>query len=92
MGTKDVYRNCNATQRDVLYAIRVNEPVMGKEIASVTDYPDPTVSRALNALERKGLVEREYRGEFKKAGIYNRLTDKGDRVTRDAFDAYGEAV
>jgi len=92
MSSRDTYRDCNATQRDVLYCLRVGQPMTGREVMDATGRSEVAVSRALQALEDQGLVDREDAEDVPGQGKYNRLTDEGDRVTRDAFDAYGEAV
>jgi DNA-binding MarR family transcriptional regulator len=85
------YRECNATERDVLYTLRVGGSMTGREIMQATERPEATVSRALESLAEKGLVDR---GESDMDGRtkVNQLTDEGWDVTTAAFDAYKEAL
>jgi len=92
MAAGEHWQACNAAERDVLYSLRVEEPMTGSDIAHATGRSPATVSRALRSLAESGLVARDTPSEFPAPQKENRLTDQGRSVTTAAFDAYREAL
>jgi DNA-binding MarR family transcriptional regulator len=86
------YHDCNASQRDVLYLLRMHGRMSGGELARESDYSSGAISYALRALDERGLVERKVDGYVQGRPTYNTLTDKGRSVTTQAFNQYREAL
>jgi len=92
MDAIEIYRDCNASERDVLYTLRIKPGLTISAITRQLDYSNNAISNAVHNLEERGLVKREPAWGIKGDSYHNRLTDKGEVVTQAAFDAYGEAV
>lgn len=87
------WRECNATERDVLFALLADGPGTNREIQDRVDRPQATVSRALRKLDDKGLVDRDGDGKASgRTGTQNELSDKGRSVVVAAADRAREAL
>jgi MarR family transcriptional regulator for hemolysin len=73
------YGLTDATWRPLAYVGRLGEGVRQKELAEALGIQGPSLVRLLDALERRGLIERrEQEGDRRARGIY--LTQSGRRL------------
>jgi len=94
MGTthRQTYRNCTVTERDILYALRVESPQTGSDLTDAVGRSGVAVSRALQSLADKGLVARDPAEGIRGAAKHNRLTDDGKILTATVFQDFAEAL
>lgn len=60
----------------------MNKSTRAKDIANALEISKPAVSKLLNAMERKGLIQREHREEDRKA-VFVVLTEKAKSILEE---------
>jgi DNA-binding MarR family transcriptional regulator len=86
-----VPRGLSQTQLQILGIVACNVDVTASHLAERLDLSVPTIVRALDALERKGLLHRE-RSSADRREIQLTITDEGDRVRQEIERARRERM
>jgi DNA-binding MarR family transcriptional regulator len=80
-----------ATQYAILDAIEARPDLNTRQVAEELDLAPPTVVRAVDALERKGLIRRQRRDSDGRQIIFS-LTPEGNRAREDLAEARRERL
>jgi predicted transcriptional regulator len=86
------WHDCNAAERDVLVALFRTDGLTNRQVSDEIERPTSSVSRALQSLDDKGLVDRDGEGQTGRTGTTNRLSDKGHAIVTAQADKFAEAL